>query len=154
MKRLLIALALAAPLGAAFGIQAAAPTLEVQRPWSRPAVSGTNGVGYMVVVNHGAAADVLEKVESAIASRVEMHSSDMSGGVMSMKKEDKVQVPARGQITFGPGAYHLMFVGLTRTLKAGDNVSATLSFTSGTRIKVSFPVGAGMGPAAMAGMAH
>ena len=71
----------------------------------------------MVLANHGRAADVLEKVESPLAARVEMHSSSMAGGVMSMKQEDRVAVPAGGQVTFGPGAYHLMLIGLTRTLK-------------------------------------
>ena len=150
MKTILTALALLAAPMPAFS----AGTIQVQQPWSRPAVSGTNGVGYMVVANHGAVADVLEKVESPIAGRVEMHSSSMAGGVMSMKKEDKVPVPAGGQITFGPGAYHLMFLGLTKTLKPGDQAPATLSFASGAKIKVAFPVSTGVGPPAMAGMAH
>ena len=91
MKTLLIAaaLALAAPLAAR-----SAGSLEILQPWSRPAVAGTNAIGYMVLANHGRAADVLEKVESPIAGRVEMHSSSMAGGVMSMKREDKVAVPA------------------------------------------------------------
>jgi len=128
--------------------------LQIDQPWSRPAVAGTNGVGYMVLVNHGAAPDALEKVESPLASRVEMHSSSMAGGVMSMRKEDRVPIAAGGQATFGPGAYHLMFVGLTKTLKAGDQAPATLSFASGAKIKVAFTVSAGMGPPPMAGMAH
>jgi copper(I)-binding protein len=149
MKSLLLVLALAAaPLTAS-----AAGTIEVQRPWSRPAVAGTNAVGYMVLVNHGGA-DVLTKVESPIASRVEMHSSAMAGGIMSMQREEKVAVPAGGQVTFGPGAYHLMFLGLTRTLKAGDRASATLSFASGARIRVSFPVSTGLGPPPAAGTAR
>lgn len=150
MKSLVIAFALlAAPL-AAFG----SGKVEVLQPWSRPAAAGTNGIGYMVLVNHGGVADVLEKVESPLASRVEMHSSSMAGGVMSMKKEDRVAVPAGGQATFGPGAYHLMFVGLTKSLKAGDQAPATLSFASGAKIKVAFTVSAGMGPPPMAGMHH
>ncbi|HEX2817469.1 MAG TPA: copper chaperone PCu(A)C [Phenylobacterium sp.] len=141
--------ALTAP-AAAFG----AGAIEVMQPWSRPAVAGTNGIGYMVLVNKGATADALEKVESPLAARVEMHSSSMAGGVMSMKKEDRVPVPAGGRTTFGPGAYHLMLIGLTRTLAPGDQVPATLSFASGARIKAAFTVSAGMGPPAMAGMAH
>ena len=151
MKTLLIALTVLAAPVAALG---AVPALQVLQPWSRPAVAGTNGVGYMVLVNHGGVADVLEKVESPLASRVEMHSSSMAGGVMSMKKEDRVPVPAGGQATFGPGAYHLMFLGLTKTLKPGDQAPATLSFASGAKIKVAFTVSAGMGPPSMAGMHH
>jgi copper(I)-binding protein len=155
MKTLLIALTvMAAPFAAPVAALGAVPALQVLQPWSRPAVAGTNGVGYMVLVNRGAVPDLLEKVESPLASRVEMHSSSMAGGVMSMQKADRVPVPAGAQATFGPGAYHLMLIGLTRTLKAGDQVPATLSFASGAKIKVAFTVSAGMGPPAMAGMHH
>jgi len=144
MKPLLIAaiLALAAP-------SVAAPrAVEVIRPWSRPAVAGTTGIGYMVLANHGRAPDALERVESPLADHVEMHSSSMAGGVMSMARADKVVVPAGGETTFGPGGFHLMFVGLTKTLKPGDKLPATLTFASGARIAVRFPVSEGMGPPA------
>ena len=131
-------------------VQAKTQALEVIQPWSRPAVAGTTGIGYMVVANHGRAADALERVESPIAERVEMHSAAMSGGVMSMQKQEKVAVPAGGTTTFGPGAYHLMLIGLTRTLQPGDEAPATLTFASGARLKVKFLVSAGMGPPAQA----
>jgi copper(I)-binding protein len=140
--------ALAAPL-----VAFSAGGIEVLKPWSRPAVAATNGVGYMVLANHGRAADTLEKVESPIAARVEIHASSMAGGVMSMAKADRVAVPAGGQVVFGPGAYHLMFIGLTKTLKAGDAAPATLSFASGAKVKVRFAVGSGLGPPDKAGMA-
>lgn len=143
------ALALATPLAAS-----AASKVEVLQAWSRPAAAGTNGVGYMVLANHGRAADALEKVESPVAARVEMHSSSMAGGVMSMKKVDKVAVPAGGQTTFGPGAYHLMLIDLTRALKPGDKAPATLTFASGAKVRTAFTVSSGMGPPAMAGMRH
>lgn len=140
-------LALFAWLGLGAGLAVARPAaLEVRQPWSRPAVAGTTGIGYMTLVNHGRAADALEKVESPIAARVEMHSSSMAGGVMSMQKADKVTVPAGGETTFGPGAYHLMLIGLTRTLRPGDEAPATLTFASGAKLKVKFKVSAGMGP--------
>ena len=145
MKSLLViatALVLATPAAARTA------AVEVLSPWSRPAVVGTNAVGYMVLANHGRAADRLEKVESPVASRVDMHSSSMAGGVMSMAKEETIAVPAGGRTTFGPGAYHLMFMGLTRTLKPGDRVPATLTFASGVRVKARFAVSAGMGPPA------
>jgi copper(I)-binding protein len=154
MKSFLIAAAVAA-LATPFATPLAASVagaVEVLQPWSRPAVAGTNGVGYMILANHGRAVDLLEKVETPLAARVEMHSTSMAGGVMSMKKEQKVAVPAGGKTTFGPGAYHLMLIGLTRTLKPGDQVPATLSFASGAKVKVAFAVSSGMGPSAMAKM--
>jgi copper(I)-binding protein len=142
-------IAIAAPL-CAYG----AGAVQVLQPWSRPAVAGTNGVGYMVLVNKGRSADILEKVESPIAARVEMHLGSMAGGVMSMKKEDRVSVPAGGQVIFGPGAYHLMFIGLTRTLNAGDQAPATLVFASGAKVPVRFSVSGGSGPPVAGGASH
>lgn len=142
MRTLLIALAVAAAPAWA----SAAGPLEVRQPWSRPAVAGTNGIGYLVVANHGRAADSLEKVESPIAARVEMHAMSMAGGVMSMKKVDRIAVPAGGETAFAPGGYHLMLLGLTKTLKAGDRAPVTLTFASGARLAVGLVVSDGMGP--------
>lgn len=122
--------------------------LEVIQPWSRPAAAGTNGVGYMVLANHGATPDALVKVETPIAAKVEMHASSMSGGVMTMHQVDKAPVPAGGETTFGPGAYHLMLIGLTKALQPGDKAPATLSFASGRTLKATFEVSNGLGPPA------
>jgi len=144
---------LALTLAVAGSAQAAAP-LSVSGAWSRPAVAGTNGVGYLVVANTGKASDALVGVESPLAAKVEMHSSSMAGGVMSMKKEDRVPVPAGGKAPFGPGGYHLMLIGLTRTVKAGDQIPATLTFASGAKLKASFAVGMGPANPAMGPMRH
>ena len=144
--------ALALTLAVATAAQAAAP-LAVSGAWSRPAVAGTNGVGYLIVTNHGKA-DTLVKVESPLAARIEMHSSSMAGGVMSMKMQDRLAVPAGGKLAFGPGGYHLMLIGLTKTLKAGDQVPATLTFASGATVKTTLAVGMGAAPASMDHMPH
>ena len=137
--KILSGLALAALL-AAPAVHAAPQTLEITRAWSRPAVAGTNGAGYLTVLNRGAVADAVVAVECPVAGRVDMHSMSMTGGVMSMQKVDRVAVPARGQAEFGPGGYHLMLMGLTRTLKVGDQVPATVTFASGARLTTAFVV--------------
>jgi copper(I)-binding protein len=120
--------------------------LEVRQPWSRPAAAHVTGVGYMTVLNTGAKPDTLTEVTSPIAAKVEIHSSSMAGGVMRMTRLAQVAVPPKGQLAFAPGAYHLMFVGLTRPLKPGDRVPALLTFASGLRLKVDFAVGTGLAP--------
>ena len=146
---------IAAAAAALFASPAAAAsyrlgTLEVGQPWSRPAVAGTNGVGYLTIANHGKAGDALVAVTSPLAAKVEMHSSSMAGGVMSMARLDRVAVPAGGQVAFAPGGDHLMLIGLKKTLVPGEAIPATLSFLSGARVKVSFAVGTGSGPPAAA----
>ncbi|THD77929.1 MAG: copper chaperone PCu(A)C [Phenylobacterium sp.] len=120
--------------------------LEAADAWSRPAAAGLNGVGYMTLANHGPRAEALVKVESPLAQAVEIHRTTMSAGVMSMAAQPRVEIPAGGHVAFAPGAYHLMFVRLKATLKAGDKLPATLVFADGRRIGVAFAVGSGAPP--------
>ena len=140
MKTRMLSAALAAafllPAAAAAG---AAPAIEVQQPWSRPAAAGGVGVGYLTLVNKGPA-DALVAVESPTARKVEMHASSMEGGVMRMSPEARVALPAGSRVTFAPGGRHLMLIGLKRPLKQGDRAPATLRFASGARLKVDFVV--------------
>ena len=136
MRYLIIALA-------AFATPAAA-AVDVARPWSRPAVAGATGAGFMTLTNRGKAMDALVAAESPAARRVEIHQSRMAGGVASMRKVERLAIPAGGAVTFAPGGYHLMFVGLAQPLRSGQTLPATLTFASGAKVKVVFQVG--MGP--------
>ncbi|WP_293903637.1 copper chaperone PCu(A)C [Phenylobacterium sp.] len=114
---------------------------QVQAAWSRPAAQGTTGAGFMTLANPGPKPDALVAVASPLAGQVMIHQSAMAGGVASMKMVAQVPLPPGGHVTFAPGGYHVMFVGLTRALKLGDTLPATLTFASGARVKASFVVG-------------
>jgi hypothetical protein len=144
------ALAFAAPAAA----RPAAASVEVVQAWSRPAVAGATGVGYMTLVNHGRGAVALEGAESPIARKAEIHRSSMEGGVMRMAPTPSVMIPPGGTVKFAPGGYHMMFLGLARNLKPGDRLPATLRFSDGRRTAVSFQVGSGAEAPPMAPMAH
>jgi copper(I)-binding protein len=141
-----LSFALAAVL-AATAVSAQAATyrlgaIEVAKPWSRPAAAGTTGAGFMTVTNTGKTAQTLVSVESPLASKAEMHVTSTTGGVMRMQRLDKgVAIPAGGSVTFAPGGYHVMLIGLTKALKGGDTVPATLHFAGGANLKVEFQVG-------------
>lgn len=130
-------------------VQAASPAgLEVIRPWSRPAAASGTAAGFMDLTNHSRSGDALVAVASPLARKVEMHRSVLAGGVMSMRRQPRVDLPAGGAVRFSPGGHHLMFLGLTRPLKAGDSLPATLTFASGATLNVAFAVGTGSGPTA------
>ena len=113
---------------------------QVTAAWSRPAAAGTTGAGFMTLTNPKGPADALVSVQSPLAREVMMHQSAMAGGVASMRMVDRVPVPAGGRVTFAPGGYHVMFVGLTRPLKLGDSLPATLTFASGAKVQAAFMV--------------
>ena len=146
MKSLGLALAATLIAASAHAATYRAGSLEAADPWSRPAAAGTNGAGYLVLTNRGAKADALVAVESPAARKVTIHSMSMAGGVMSMKAEPRVALTPGKAVTFGPGGYHLMLMGLARAAKPGDHLPATLMFASGAKLKLTFTVSDGMGP--------
>jgi hypothetical protein len=121
---------------------------QVEAAWTRPAAQGQTGAGFMTLRNPDAKADALVAVESPLARAVQIHQSSLTGGMASMKQLPRVELPAGGAVTFAPGGYHLMLLGLAKPVKAGDAVPATLTFASGAKVKVSFV--AAMGPPAAA----
>jgi hypothetical protein len=140
MRTFLIAATLAAAPAA---VAAAAPPVAVTQAWSRPAAAGMTGAGFLTLINRGKAAQSVVGAESPLARRVEIHRSSMDGGIMRMRAETRVAVPAGGQVTFAPGGLHLMLVGLNRSLNIGDRVPVTLALAGGGKVKAELIVGTG-----------
>jgi copper(I)-binding protein len=138
-----LALAAVAALTLATAAQAAP---KVEAAWTRPAPQGQTGAGFMILKNPDAKADALVSVQSPLAGEVQIHQSSMAGGMASMKQLKTLPLPAGGAVTFAPGGYHLMFLKLSKAVKMGDTIPATLTFSSGAKVKASFV--AGMGPPA------
>jgi copper(I)-binding protein len=125
----------------AFGLlaarAAAGPAIAVSGAWSRPAI-GT-GVVYLRIANRGPRPDRLDGARSPVARAVELHRSSsgtatMGGmvmnGVMSMRRVRAVTVPAHGTVTFAPGGYHVMLIGLRRDLRPNERFPLRLHFAS------------------------
>ena len=133
-RSLLLSLAACASAGAlsprivaAHEITAAA--LTIQYPWARAtAASAKTGALYLTVRNNGAEADRLTGVATDAAERCELHLSETSGDVMTMRMVENVEVPAGGAATFAPQGAHIMLFGLKAPLKKGTHFAATLHF--------------------------
>lgn len=102
----------------------------------------TAGAAYMVIQNHGAAADRLLSVASPAAERVELHSSSQDeSGVMRMEPiEDGLELPAGGEVPLERGGNHLMFMGLTEPWEDGKQIPVTLTFEQAGEVTVDVPV--------------
>ncbi|MCK5427980.1 MAG: copper chaperone PCu(A)C, partial [Anaerolineales bacterium] len=103
-------------------------------------MDGGNSAAYMTIANKGRQADRLVTVKSDAAQAVEIHISEMVDDVMTMHQVDGVDVPAGGQVELKPGGLHIMLIGLSRDLKAGDQVSLSLGFEKSGEIKVEAEV--------------
>jgi protein SCO1/2 len=108
--------------------------ITVQRAWSRATPPGTSvGVAYFDIVNTGAA-DELVGMESAVAQRVEMHATTLSGGMMQMRQAESVTIPASGQVAFSPSGLHAMLLQLKQPLKEGARIPLILIFRHAGRV--------------------
>jgi len=114
--------------------QQQAPTAS--NAWVRlPAASGRPGAGYLLLQG-GAEADALVGASSPATERIEIHSMTIEGGVMRMRAEPSIPVPAGQTVEFRPGGNHLMLFGLDPRLKPGERVPITLTFRSGASATV------------------
>lgn len=119
--------------------------MEGHGAMATPATEDMAGMGmvsaaYMRLRNNGSAADRLLRAESDVAQAVELHISEMQGGVMTMRPIEYIEVPANGEAELKPGGMHVMLIGLKRELKAGETVSLVLVFEKAGRINVQAEV--------------
>ena len=126
--------------------------IEVEQVWSRAAPQGRVGVLYMTVTDHGAP-DRLVGVETPVAEKAELHESFAEGGVMKMRPVAAAPVEPGKPLVLKPGGYHVMLMGLRRTLKEGDEFPATIRFAQAGAVSVTAHV-AKAGAAAPPGAAE
>ncbi len=75
-----------------------------------PPPGGSMATGYFEVNNPGTTAIELRAVSSSSFASVEMHETREQGGMSRMRPVEKVEIPAGGSASFGPGGKHLMLM--------------------------------------------
>lgn len=96
--------------------------------WASPGIEKGNAGTFFILENSTSVDDRLISAESDITQTVEIHLSSMEEGVMKMSPQEFVAVPAKSKVEFKPGGYHLMLIGLERTMQIGDEFNITLVF--------------------------
>jgi copper(I)-binding protein len=119
-RRVLAALA-AFPLAACAGAG-----IEVREAWARPAPAGALTAVYLTIRN-GGPPDRLLRLEGDVARSIELHRSVSENGVVQMRPAEAIELP-RGELVFAAQGYHVMLIGLTRELRAGERFPLTLRF--------------------------
>ncbi|HBE93824.1 MAG TPA: hypothetical protein DDW55_15415 [Gammaproteobacteria bacterium] len=114
-------------------------------PWVRegPPAARVLG-GFMTITNSSDKDDALLSVSSPDFNMIEMHKTEMVDGVGKMILQERIIVPAGGQVMLKPGSYHLMLMMAQRPLKSGDSIKVELSFESGKQ-SIEMPVRKGGG---------
>ena len=134
---------------AAYALSAcgSAPQLSVDHGYIRlAAVKRSPAAAYFTI--HGGPSDTtLLSVSTDVAIKAEIHRSMMTGAMSSMTPLDTLPIPARGDVTFAPGALHVMLFDMNPGIKPGRLITLTFVFANGQRLVQKVPAIAAGAPA-------
>lgn len=99
-----------------------------------------NSAVFLQLQNKDNKAHALVSASSEVATVVELHNHINEGGVMKMRKVEKIDLPAGKAVALKPGSFHIMLIGLKKPLKVNETVELSLRFEDGTSLKLSAPV--------------
>ena len=115
--------------------------ITIEHAWS-PSTPGaaTVAAAYMVLRNKGSESERLLAASADIAKRVELHESKKENNVMTMQKQDSIEIPAGGEVVFQPGGLHVMFMGLINPLEIDQQYPLTLTFEKAGTVTIDVTV--------------
>lgn len=118
-------------------------TLAVSEAWARSNPQNTDMTAlYFTIDNTSGQADVLTGVSTAISSKAELHRTQKIGDAMKMEPVpgQTLDIPSGQTVMFAPGGLHVMLLGLSAPLMAGESFQATLRFQNAGDIPVTVSV--------------
>ena len=143
LNKLIVLAALLLPACFANAHEYKAGELEIAHPWSQELPPNAPNVAvYFIIHNSGKTADRLISVDSPIAGEAQLHEHVMQGDVMKMQHVPSVQIPAGGEVTFAPMAYHVMLLNLKdrSLLSDGKRFPLTMHFEKAGDVQVEVAV--------------
>jgi hypothetical protein len=125
-----------------FVTASAAPAdgITADHAWARATAGGTTTGAAYVTLTGGAAPDALVSVTTPVAATADVHETLTENGVTKMRPAPSLPIPAGKVVTFKPGGYHVMLVGLKQPLAAGQSFPLTLTFAHAAPVTVDVHV--------------
>lgn len=111
----------------------AAGDITITHARSIESVKGSDlGVIYATIENHSDKDISLTSIAAnSICHNVELHTHEMQGDAMAMRKIDSIPIPAKSSVELKPGGLHVMLIGLKQTLIVGDSYPSSFTFSDG-----------------------
>lgn len=93
--------------------------------WVRATVPTQSTTGAFMTLTSTEDAKVVS-ASSPIAKTTEIHQSMVMDGKAHMHEVEALELPARKAVRLAPGGYHVMLMGISQPVKAGDKVPLRL----------------------------
>lgn len=156
LKLRLAALILSALLCLFTAVSASASNNEVEHPsdmaegvkvanaWARATFAlAKTGAGYFTITNISSQDITLTEVVVAeeVAMMAELHHTVMQNDMMQMQElEAGIIIQAGSSVELSPGGMHVMFMGLSGPLVAGESLNIELHFADGSYSEHTLPI--------------
>jgi periplasmic copper chaperone A len=124
-------LLLAAGLQCAHG---APPAITVSDAWVRAVPGSDVAAAYFTVTNGGQQPAVVVGVISPLATSAMIHETTLTGSQSAMRARAQVPLAPQATIHLAPGGMHVMLMGLSKPLNAGDPVPLVLLLEGGATV--------------------
>ena len=118
----------------------AASALAVHAAWARATPPGAGTAAVYLTIVGGPERDRLVSVSTTRASLAQVHSIINEAGMTRMREAASVTIPAGESIVLAPQGMHIMLMGLTQPLAAGERFTLTLEFAAGGKHDVTVAV--------------
>ncbi|MGH8203395.1 MAG: copper chaperone PCu(A)C [Steroidobacteraceae bacterium] len=106
--------------------------LTITNAWSRSTPPGvTVGVVYFTLNNDTRKSDRLLKLSTPVASKVQVHRTEILDGIARMREVAVLHVDAGQALEFAPNGMHVMLMGLKKPLVEGQRFDLELLFEVG-----------------------
>jgi copper(I)-binding protein len=129
------------PLTQTFASDFQESNVAISGSWARSSFSmAKSAAAYMTIKNKSGQFDQLISIKSPISKRVELHQIISKNGVLKMKVENILDLPAKSIIKLRPGGRHVMFFGLIKPLEEGSQFPLTLEFARAGKLKIMVKV--------------
>lgn len=118
----------------------AGDSLSITDPWVKSAASGMSAA-FGVLENASDTDITITSVSSEASQMIELHETveNDSGAMVMQEKKGGFVVPAGGSYELAPGANHIMLMGLTAPLVAGEDSSFTATLSDGSTFDFTAP---------------
>lgn len=119
----------------------AADSISIENAWSPEAPPVVKVMaGYMIINNHSNQNIKIKSAKSDLFQRVEIHLTKMKNGMMSMVKQENLNIKAKSHIKLKSGGLHMMLMGKLKPIAKGSTIPVTLTFDNGEKIEVDLLV--------------
>ena len=121
---------------------AASQTLSVHDAFAWVSPGGRSAAAYFRLQNHCASGQVVIAASSSAARHAALHGHavDEAGTARMLAMDTGIPVPAGTTVSFVPGGFHVMFMGLKGSPGIGDTINFVLTLDTGREIGIRAPV--------------